>query len=87
MTSTESNSKGVIQLLPNADVQNFNILLNMSDHVLAYCSWSLGARELRKKFQHSTHSGNSGTGHAHFFDHSFNRQNNKNYIIYHDVTI
>ena len=29
-------------------------------------SIALGARELRKKIQHSTHSGNSGTGHAHF---------------------
>ena len=29
-------------------------------------SIALGARELRKKIQHSTHSGNSGTSHAHF---------------------
>ena len=29
-------------------------------------SIALGARELRKINQHSTHSGNSGTGHAHF---------------------
>ena len=29
-------------------------------------SIALGARELRKKFQHSTHSENSGTSHAHF---------------------
>ena len=29
-------------------------------------SIALGPRELRKKNQHSTHSGNSGTSHAHF---------------------
>ena len=45
------------------DVRNFNMLLNMSDHVLIYCSWGQGTQ---KKFQHSTHSGNSGTSHAHF---------------------
>ena len=45
------------------DVRNFNMLLNMSDHVLIYCSCGQGTQ---KKIQHSTHSGNSGTSHAHF---------------------
>ena len=27
------------------DVQNFNILLNMSDHVLVYCSWGQGTQK------------------------------------------
>ena len=44
-------------------VRNFNMLLNMSDHVLIYCSWGQGTQ---KKIQHSTHSGNSSTSHAHF---------------------
>ena len=66
------------------DVRNFNMLLNMSDHVLIYCSWGQGTQKKNSAFNSC---GKQWHQPRPFFGHSFNRQNNENCIIYHDATI